>query len=77
MIFSSYRFIFLFFPIIFSVFCILRSLRKPALLKGWLVIASLVFYSLGQPDFFAIFLATVLFNYLLIRVILWDKAKNG
>lgn len=63
MVFSSYRFIFCFFPIVFSVFAVLRALKKSLLVKVWLAMASLAFYAFGQPNFFAFFLGTVLFNY--------------
>lgn len=77
MIFSSYRFIFLFFPVVFALFAILRALKKPTLLKGWLALSSLAFYALGQPDFFFVFLASVLFNYGLIKIILRDGQRRG
>lgn len=73
MVFSSYRFIFAFFPVVFAVFAVLRALKKPILVKIWLALASLAFYALGQPEFFAVFLGSVLFNYLLAFVI----SKNG
>ncbi len=73
MVFSSYRFIFAFFPVVFAVFAVLRALKKPIFVKTWLVLASLAFYALGQPDFFAVFLGSVLFNYFLAFVI----SKNG
>ncbi|MBQ8208396.1 MAG: MBOAT family protein [Clostridia bacterium] len=76
MIFSSYRFIFGFFPIVFAVFCILRALKKPMLVKIWLILASLAFYAFGQPDFFAIFLGSVLFNYLMICLIKREGQKK-
>ena len=63
MIFSSYRFIFLFFPVVFLGFQLLRRTGRPAWVKLWLVAASLVFYGVGQPDFFLVFLASILFNY--------------
>ena len=76
MIFSSYRFIFGFFPIVFAVFCMLRAIKKPLLMKIWLILASFAFYALGQPDFFAVFLFSVLFNYLLVLIILRDGQKK-
>ncbi|MEE0970009.1 MAG: MBOAT family O-acyltransferase, partial [Clostridia bacterium] len=76
MIFSSYRFIFGFFPIVFAVFCVLRAAKKPYLMKIWLILASLAFYAIGQRDFFAVFLGSVLFNYLMIRIIARHKDKK-
>ena len=74
MIFSSYSFIFGFFPIVFAVFCALKAAKKTVLVKIWLVLASLAFYALGQRDFFLIFLGSILFNYLLIRIILRENS---
>ena len=69
MIFSSYRFLFVFFPIVFAVFCIFRALRKETLVKIWLVLASIAFYAIGEVRFAAIFVASVLLNYLLCFII--------
>ncbi len=77
MIFSSYRFIFGFFPIVFAVFCFLRTIKKPLLMKIWLVTASLAFYAIGQVDFFVFFLFSVFFNYLLIRIITASNQKKS
>lgn len=77
MVFSSYRFIFAFFPVVFAVFAIFRALKKPILVKVWLVLASLAFYALGQPDFFAVFLGSVLFNYFLAFAISKCGEKKG
>lgn len=65
MIFSSYRFLFGFFPVVFAVFCILRKLGKTTLLKIWLILASVAFYAIGEPRFAVIFVISILFNYLL------------
>ena len=64
MIFSTYRFIFLFLPVTFSVYFILNRLRFFSLSKIWLVTASLYFYSQGSPAFFPFFLASITGNYI-------------
>ena len=66
MVFSSYSFIFLFFPITVLGYHLLRRTRRIAWVKLWLVAASLVFYGLGQLDFLPWFAATILLNYLII-----------
>lgn len=76
MIFSSYRFIFGFFPIVFAVFCILRALKKTVYLKIWLIAASFAFYAIGEPKFAPVFFASVLFNYLICRVLSREKTKK-
>ena len=51
MIFSSYRFIFFFLPIVLGGYHLLRMWGRIVPMKLWLVATSLVFYGLGQPDF--------------------------
>lgn len=75
MIFSSYIFILLFFPVTFAGFLLLRKTGKPWLVRLWLVIASLVFYGVGQPDFLAGFVATIAFNYLILIGLRFAKRK--
>ena len=73
MVFSSYRFIFIFLPIVLLGYHLLRLTRRPAWVKAWLVAASLVFYGVGQPDFLPGFAATVVINYLiLLGLRLWE-----
>ncbi len=74
MIFSSYSFIFLFLPVTLLGFHLLRRTGRERLVKLWLTAASLVFYGLGQPDFLAGFVLTLLLNYLLI--LLMDKSRK-
>ena len=69
MIFSSYRFIFLFLPVVLAVYHLLRRLGKSAAMKAWLVLASLVFYGLGQPEFMAVFIGSILLNYLIVSAL--------
>ena len=45
MLFNSYEFIFLFLPITLILYFTLNRFGKNELAKGWLVIASLYFYS--------------------------------
>ncbi len=72
MIFSTYKFIFVFLPITFLVYFGLNRLRYYSIAKIWLVVCSLYFYAQGSPDFFPFFLASITGNYLvgtkLIRV---------
>lgn len=70
MIFSSYSFIFIFFPITFIGYLILRTFNKPLWVKLWLSLASLVFYAWGQPAFLAVFVFTLLFNFAMSRLII-------
>ena len=73
MIFSSYRFIFIFLPVVLLGYHLLRQTGRAAPVKGWLVAASLVFYGVGQPDFLLGFVATLGVNYLiLLGLRLWE-----
>lgn len=65
MIFSSYRFLFLFLPAALAGYHGLRLWRGMRLAKVWLVAASLVFYGVGQPSFLLGFCALAAGNYLL------------
>ena len=64
MIFSTYKFIFLFLPVTFSVYFILNHFKFYSLSKIWLVICSLFFYSQGSPAFFPFFLGSITGNYI-------------
>jgi D-alanyl-lipoteichoic acid acyltransferase DltB (MBOAT superfamily) len=70
MIFSSYRFIFLFLPITFAVYSILRKYKFYEISKLWLVLASLFFYAQGSKKFFPFFVATLFFNYFIGTLII-------
>lgn len=76
MVFSSYQFIFLFFPIVLTVFHLLRRLRKALWVKVWLVASSLVFYGVGQPDFLFWFILSGIVNYLLAAGLSRLSQKN-
>jgi len=75
MIFSSYKFIFAFFPIVYIVYNLLRKAEKPALMKCWLVLASLFFYGYGDFRFFPILVFTAIFNFI-ISVLLQRTEKK-
>jgi len=65
MIFSSYKFIFLFLPITFVGYGIFRKFQQHKMAKFWLALASLYFYSQGSMAFLPYFVFTILFNYLI------------
>ena len=64
MIFSTYKFIFLFLPVTFAGYFLLNRFRNYSLGKIWLVICSLYFYSQGSPAFFPFFLGSITGNYI-------------
>ena len=75
MVFSSYKFIFLFLPAVLLGYAILKKTKKISLLKIWLVVASVIFYSWGQISFLPVFTATLLLNYVFIKLISVSKKK--
>ena len=74
MIFSSYKFIFAFFPVVYIVYNLLRKAEKPVLMKCWLVLVSLFFYGYGDFRFFPILVFTAIFNFIIS--VLLQKIKN-
>jgi len=65
MIFSTYKFILVFLPIVFIGYQLLNKFKFYTVSKIWLIVASLVFYYLGSPDFFWYFLGSVVGNYII------------
>lgn len=76
MIFSSYAFIFLFFPIVFTGYWLLQYRTNDTLAKWWLIAAAMVFYAMGNAIYAPILLATVILNYLLGRGIILARKKE-
>lgn len=60
MLFSSPIFLFLFLPIVLTVYVLLPGIRARNI---WLLLMSLVFYAWGQVDFILLLLASTLMNY--------------
>lgn len=65
MIFSTYKFILVFLPIVLIGYHIINRFKFFTLSKIWLIVASFIFYYLGSPDFFWFFLASVIGNYII------------
>ncbi len=63
MLFNSYEFIFFFLPITFFIYFYLNKKRLTELSKGFLVFASLFFYSWWNIAYLPLILASMLFNY--------------
>ena len=62
MVFSSPIFLFLFLPVVLTVYALLPSLRAK---NFWLLLMSLVFYAWGEAIFIFLLLASTLMNYFL------------
>jgi D-alanyl-lipoteichoic acid acyltransferase DltB (MBOAT superfamily) len=65
LLFNSYEFIFLFLPITFFIYFYLTSKRLITGAKGFLVFASLFFYSWWNIAYLPLILASMLFNYVI------------
>ena len=63
MLFNSYEYIFFFLPITFIIYFYLLHKRLTLGARGFLVFASLFFYSWWNPIYLPIILASMLFNY--------------
>ena len=60
MVFSSAIFLFLFLPVTFLAYQVMPGLKAK---NGLLILASLIFYSFGQPRYLLLLLASVAINY--------------
>ena len=65
MLFNTYEFIFGFFPITFLIYFYLNCKRLTIVAKGFLVFASLFFYSWWNVVYLPLILSSILFNYLI------------
>jgi alginate O-acetyltransferase complex protein AlgI len=63
MLFNSYEFIFVFLPVSFFIYFYLNHKRLTVASKGWLVFASLFFYSWWNIVYLPLILVSVLFNF--------------
>ena len=70
MLFSSLTFLFLFLPITLLLYFIVKDRYKNYLL----LIASLIFYAWGEPKYIVLMLLSIVFNYVMARLI--DKNKK-
>lgn len=75
MTFISYKFVFLFLPIVLAGYWLSNKFLGTKYSKIFLVVASLIFYGQGNISFFPLFVGTLLFNYLI--VFLMSKTEPG
>ena len=65
MLFNSYEFIFAFLPLTFFIYFYLNSKRLTVAAKGFLVFASLFFYSWWNIVYLPLILGSILFNFMI------------
>lgn len=76
MLFNSYEFIFAFLPVTFFVYFYLNNKRMTILAKGFLVFASLFFYSWWNIVYLPLILSSIFFNYLMGITLSKNKEDN-
>ena len=69
MLFNSYEFIFLFWPVYLIVFFILLRFGLGQWTLSWLVLASFVFYGWWNPAYLPLLLVSIIINFLLGRLL--------
>jgi len=76
LLFNSYEFIFFFLPITFFIYFYLNKKRLTEASKGFLVFASLFFYSWWNIAYLPLILVSMLFNYTVGRELSTHTQKN-
>ncbi|NMA34136.1 MAG: MBOAT family protein [Clostridiaceae bacterium] len=76
MIFSSYTFIFVFLPIVFTVYFMVQKLAGDRPAKACLVAASLYFYAHGNIAFLPLLAGTVVFNYFILKLLRKNRGRR-
>lgn len=74
MVFSSLEFICVFLPVVFLLYCILPGIRLKNVL---LIVASLLFYTYGEPGYVLLMIFSAAFNYGSARVMMVLHQKKG
>ena len=74
MVFSSAIFLFVFFPAVFILYHIVPGLKAKNII---LIVASLVFYSFGQPEYLFLLLVSVFINYAAGWALTGAKYRKG
>ena len=73
MVFSSLEFVCVFFPTVFLFYCLMPGIRFK---NGFLIVASLLFYSYGEPGYVLLMVISAAFNYLFARIIAGSRYKK-
>lgn len=73
MVFSSLEFVCVFLPLVFLLYCILPGIRSK---NALLIVASLLFYAYGEPQYVLLMIFSAWFNYLSARVMVAGRRKR-
>ena len=74
MLFNSYEFIFLFFPVVLTVYFLLGKYNEHSKANASLVLFSLIFYAYWDVRFLPLLLISIAANFLIYKLI--SKLKN-
>ena len=74
MLFNSYEFIFLFFPIVLLVYFILGK-KLSSMANTWLMLASLFFYGWWSIDYLPLLIGSIIINYLIAGCIIKSRSR--
>lgn len=77
MLFNSYDFIFLFFPIVLGTYFFLGRWEEHNWANAWLVFASLCFYGYWDYSYVPLLCISIITNYLISGGILWSRDKDA
>ncbi len=78
MLFNSYTFIFLFFPVVLAGYFLLGKAGKPRWTSLWLVAASLAFYGYWNVAYLPLLVGSILVNYFFSgRILAAEEKKRG
>jgi alginate O-acetyltransferase complex protein AlgI len=75
-LFNSYKFIFIFLPIVWCIYFYLNKKKFVKAAEGFLVFSSLVFYSCWKLIYLPLILTSVLFNYTIGNLLSDETRKN-
>ena len=75
MLFNSHLFIFLFLPLTLTIFHLLSKYKLKKFKLDFLIFASLFFYSWWNPKYLFLLLGSILFNYIIGKVIASSRSK--
>ena len=76
MLFQSREFIFLFLPIVLSVFIFLRNKGQLQLLLTWTLAASLFYYAYWYPPFLLLFSISIVGNFFIGKILSKNRSKT-
>ena len=75
MLFNSYIFVFLFFPIVILGYFLLNRFKKFEFAKIFLTVASLYFYGYFNWAYLIIIVSSIIVNYILSKLLVFTKKQ--